>query len=117
MRLMAYVVNLILVMQLLFLAVAGGRCELSSPLIKTVIRLYKDSDVKSEIHIKIQTYANGSLFAGKGRDQTFEYISGLIREYYDCREIRELKDKILAAHSIPEPPNTPRTHSSPATSG
>ncbi|KAF7969973.1 hypothetical protein HWV62_25456 [Athelia sp. TMB] len=116
MRLMAYVVHLILVMQLLFLVLAGGRCELSSPLIKTVITLYKDSHVKSELHIKIQTYANGPLFAGKGRDQTFEYISSLIREYYDCLEIRELKDKILAAHSIPEPPNTPRAHSSPATS-
>ena len=117
MRLMAYVVNLILVIQLLFLALAGGKCELDSALIKTVVTLYKDSHVKSEIHAKIRTYATGPLSIWSGRDQAFENVAGLIKEYYDCPEIRELKDRILAARGLPEPPNTSRTHSSPATSG
>ncbi|KAF7972814.1 hypothetical protein HWV62_17008 [Athelia sp. TMB] len=105
MRLMAYVVNLILVMQLLFLALADRRCELTSSLIKTVVALYRDSHVKSEIHAKIKTYANGGLFS-RGRDQTFENVSSLIKEYYDSEGIRELKDKILAVHGSQTPLNT-----------
>ncbi|KAF7973926.1 hypothetical protein HWV62_13986 [Athelia sp. TMB] len=87
MRLMAYVVNLILVVQLLFLVLADRRCELTSSLIKTVVALYRDSHVKSEIHAKIKVYANGGLFS-KGRDQTFENVSSLIKEYYDSEGIR-----------------------------
>ncbi|KAF7969974.1 hypothetical protein HWV62_25458 [Athelia sp. TMB] len=117
MRLMAYVVNLILVIQLLFLALAGGRCELDSALIKTVVTLYKDSNAKSEIHESIRRYATGSLSIWNGRDQAFEIVSGLIKQYYDCPEIRDLKDKIIVAHGLPELPNTSRTHSSLMISG
>lgn len=116
-RLMAYVVNLTLVMQLLFLVLAGGRCELKQPLIKTVVRRYKASPVKSAIHTKIQAYKINNLFSGKGRDQAFENVSGLIREFYDCAEIHKIKNSIWADPNVAKSPNTSGTRDASTTSG
>lgn len=95
MCLMQYVVNLILVMQLLFLVLAGGRCKLTENIFKTVVDHYKTSFIKSNIHRAIKEYGA----TGRGRDQTFETVSSLIKRHYNCEEIHELKQKILALNN------------------
>lgn len=43
MRLMSYVVNLILVMQLLFLMLVSQKTEISKPIIRRVVEVYRNT--------------------------------------------------------------------------
>ncbi|KZP15884.1 hypothetical protein FIBSPDRAFT_895403 [Athelia psychrophila] len=98
MRLMAYVVDLILVMQLLFLVLAGNKAKISKPLIICVVEVYQDSIVKAEVHTKIKTYVTESGVLNRmGRDQAFDTVDGLLKRYCESPDIVQLKDHVLSA--------------------
>ncbi|KZP15875.1 hypothetical protein FIBSPDRAFT_1047820 [Athelia psychrophila] len=98
MRLMAYVVDLILVMQLLFLVLAGEKAKISKPLIMCVVEVYRDSIVKAEVHTKIKTYVTESGVLNRmGRDQAFDTVDGLLKRYCESPDIVQLKDHVLSA--------------------
>lgn len=99
MRLMAYVVDLILVMQLLFLVLAGEKTKISMPLIPRVVEVYRDSDVKAAVHARIKKYVTepGALNR-MGRDQAFDTIAGLLEHYCESPDIVQLKNNVLSAH-------------------
>ncbi|KZP28065.1 hypothetical protein FIBSPDRAFT_1039762 [Athelia psychrophila] len=98
MRLMAYVVDLILVMQLLFLVLAGDKTKISKPLIMCVVEVYRDSIVKAEVHARIKTYVTESGALNRmGRDQAFETVDGLLKRYCENTDIVQLKDHVLSA--------------------
>ncbi|KZP28061.1 hypothetical protein FIBSPDRAFT_1039759 [Athelia psychrophila] len=98
MRLMAYVVDLILVMQLLFLVLAGEKAKISRPLIMCVVEVYRDSIVKAEVHTKIKTYVTETGVLNRmGRDQAFNTVDGLLKRYCESPDIVQLKDHVLSA--------------------
>ncbi|KZP16637.1 hypothetical protein FIBSPDRAFT_794309 [Athelia psychrophila] len=100
-RLMAYVVNLVLVMQLLFFVLAGGQTKISSPLFKRVIEVYRDSDVKAEVHRSIKEYVKASgAFSTVGRDQAFDTVERLLKRYCESSEISDLKTEILSMNGL-----------------
>ncbi|KZP07210.1 hypothetical protein FIBSPDRAFT_804213 [Athelia psychrophila] len=101
MRLMAYVVNLILVMQLLFLVLAGEKTKISKPLIMCVVEVYRDSIVKAEVHARIKTYVTESGALNRmGRDHAFETVDELLKRYCENTDIVQLKDDVLSAHGL-----------------
>jgi len=55
-RLMAYIVNLILVLQLLFLVVTSNNLPISRRLIKVTFAAYHNSVAKSQVHTKIREH-------------------------------------------------------------
>ncbi|KZP08876.1 hypothetical protein FIBSPDRAFT_964416 [Athelia psychrophila] len=108
-RLMVYVVNLVLVMQLLFLVLADGNTKISSPLIQRVIEVYRSSDVRVEVHASIKKFVTESGgFGGVGRDQAFDLVDGLLKRYCESTEISLLKNQIISANGLAaEPSNGP----------
>ncbi|KZP05817.1 hypothetical protein FIBSPDRAFT_1053887 [Athelia psychrophila] len=100
-RLMAYVVNLVLVMQLLFLVLAAGKTKISTPLIKRVIEAYHDSDVKVAVQVSIKTYVTESGgFSKMGRDKAFDTVDGLLKRYCESKEISDLTKEILSSNVL-----------------
>lgn len=116
MRLMTYIVHLILVMQLLFLVLAAGGTKISKPLIRRVVEVYKDSDVKDNVDASVKKYVKESLGFGKmDRDQAFETVAGLLKQYCESPNIIQLKDNILSTHGLAvEQPGDRRASSSTA---
>ncbi|KZP07192.1 hypothetical protein FIBSPDRAFT_875784 [Athelia psychrophila] len=97
---MAYVVDLILVMQLLFLflVLAGEKAKISKPLIMCVVEVYRDSIVKADVHTRIKTYITESGGLNRmGRDQAFDTVNGLLKRYCESHDIVQLKDHVLSA--------------------
>lgn len=102
---MEYVVNLVLVMQLLFLVLAAGKTEISSLLIKRVIEVYRDSDVKFDVHEAIEkSVAKSKGFTKGGRDEAFETVDELLNRYCESTEISLLTDKIMSAKGLAAEP-------------
>ncbi|KZP02187.1 hypothetical protein FIBSPDRAFT_970314 [Athelia psychrophila] len=100
-RLMTYVVNLVLVMQLLFLVLAAGKAKMSTPLIKRVIEAYHDSDVKVAVQVSIKTYVTESGgFSKMGRDKAFDTVDGLLKRYCESKEISDLTKEILSSNVL-----------------
>lgn len=99
MRLMAYVVHLTLVMQLLFLALAAGETKISNLLIKRVVEAYQNSDVKVNVNASIKKYVIESRgYSKMGRDQAFDTVDDLLKQYCESPDIIQLKDDIISAH-------------------
>ncbi|KZP30059.1 hypothetical protein FIBSPDRAFT_142700 [Athelia psychrophila] len=105
-RLMEYIVNLVLVMQLLFLVLATSKTEISNPLIKSVIEVYRDSGVKARVHTSIKQYVAESRGLSKmGRDPAFDTVDRLLKQYCGGTEISRLKDQILSANGLAAEPS------------
>lgn len=117
MRLMTYVVHLILVMQLLFLVLAAEETKISSLLIKRVVEVYHNSDVKVDVHASVKKYVMESGGLSKmGRDQAFDTVDGLLKRYCESPDMIQLKDDILSARALAAAqPGDRRASSSTAT--
>ncbi|KIJ27167.1 hypothetical protein M422DRAFT_78873, partial [Sphaerobolus stellatus SS14] len=78
-RLMAYIVDLTLIMQNVFyLAVIGDR-PITRRLIKFAFRSYKESDIKEAVHSEINAYVlQAGILERAGRDRVLEKIKELI---------------------------------------
>jgi hypothetical protein len=94
---MAYIVDLILFVQLLFSVVAINNPPISRRLIKITFAAYNDSIAKTQVHSKIREHvANAGVFSGN-RDSTLNKIIELIRQHHeDSLEMIRLKAQILA---------------------
>jgi protein-arginine kinase len=78
-RLMAYIVDFTIIMQLIFGLVANARLRLSRRLIKLVFKAYSKSEEKSKIHKEIKDHVK---LAGRfNRDAALAKIVQLIKEY------------------------------------
>lgn len=96
-HLMTYIVDLILVMQILFLAAGSTKRPILRHVIKLVVGAYKESIVKTQVHSAIQQYVNSAgVFVGADRDNAFNTVTNLINRYRKDPEIREILAEILA---------------------
>jgi hypothetical protein len=96
-RLMAYIVDLILFVQLLFSVAASSNLPISCRLIKTTFAAYNDSIAKTQVHSKIREHvANAGIF-NRDRDSALNKIVELIKQHHEgCAEMIQMKDQILA---------------------
>jgi predicted PurR-regulated permease PerM len=96
-RLMAYIVDLILFVQLLFSVVAINNRPISRRLIKIVFAAYNDSIAKTQVHSDIREHvARAGVFSGN-RDSTLNKIIELIKQHHEgTDEMIRQKDQILA---------------------
>ena len=78
-RLMAYIVDCTIIMQVIFGLVVNARLRLSRRLIKLVFKAYNISEEKSKVHKEIKEHVK---VAGRfDRDATLAKIIQLIKEY------------------------------------
>lgn len=119
MRLMAYLVDLILVMQILFLAVLSTGRPISRHLIKRVVNLYKDSLVKADVHHAVKQYVQGTgIFARTNRDNALDTVTHLINRYSKDPEILDLTNRSLLSNPLfvdDEPWDVPAARATPST--
>lgn len=95
-RLMEYVVNLVLIMQLLFIVHDGGKHKISIFLIERVVDAYKKSDIKKEVNSKIKAYVDSLKGINKmDRDKAFDTVERLLRDYCKDAEILQLEDEVI----------------------
>jgi hypothetical protein len=94
---MAYIVDLILVVQLLFLVVTSNNLPISRRLIKVTFAAYHDSVAKLQVHTKIREHVTRTGLLSRGdRDSALKKIIELIRRYHDrSAEMVQLKAQIL----------------------
>ena len=78
-RLMAYIVDFTIIMEVIFGLVVNARLRLSRRLIKLVFKAYSISEERSKVHKEIQEHVK---LAGRfERDAALAKIIQLIREY------------------------------------
>jgi hypothetical protein len=80
-HLMAYIVDLTLVMQNVFW-LADGRGKISRRLIKVALKAYLDSEVKGDAHFMISEHVKKVNVASPGaRDTTLEKITEILEKH------------------------------------
>lgn len=92
---MAYLVDLTLVMQLLFSAIANAH-PVSRRLIKLTANAYKQSKTKKHVHLAIENYVHGMKPSGTESDGALDIVEGLIKQYSRVPEMDALKNSILS---------------------
>jgi len=97
-RLMAYIVDLILVVQLLFSVVASNNLPISRRLIKVTFAAYNDSIAKTQVHTKIREHVSkAGIFNPGNRDSALNKIVELIKHHHEgTAEMIQSKQQILA---------------------
>ena len=97
-RLMAYIVDLTLIMQNLFWFMAINHVPVSRRLVKLASLTYRESDVRSQVHHKIEMYVRRANIIDRAhRDGAIGQIVELIDSYrMDTAEMFKLKDAIGA---------------------
>jgi hypothetical protein len=78
---MGYIVDLIMVVQLLFSVVASNQLPITRRLINITIKAYNDSIVKAQVHIDIQDHVNKAGVFNHAKDVTFSKIVDLIESH------------------------------------
>ncbi|EDQ99154.1 uncharacterized protein LACBIDRAFT_335320 [Laccaria bicolor S238N-H82] len=94
-RLMAYIIDFTIIMQIIFGLLVNARLRLSRRLIKLVFKAYSISDERSKVHREIKEYVK---LAGRfDRDATLAKIIQLIKEYQMKPEsMEELQSAVKA---------------------
>jgi len=97
-RLMAYIIDLILVVQLLFSVVASDNLTISRRLIKITFAAYNDSIAKTQVHTKIREHVTkAGILNPRNRDSALNKIVELIKHHHEgTSEMIQLKQQILA---------------------
>jgi len=95
-RMMAYIIDLTLVMQNLFWLVAIYRVPVSRRLVKLAAKAYEESEIRTQVHFEIEKHVEGAKVLDRvHRDGALGKIVELIDLYrIDTAEMFELKDKI-----------------------
>src|SRR6202167_6346884 len=97
-RLMAYIIDLTLIMQNLFWLVAIYRVPVSRRLIKFASKAYKESDAMADVHQEIESYVQGAgIIDRMHRDDAIRQMVELIDRYrIGTVEMFKLKDEFGA---------------------
>jgi len=91
-RLMAYIVDFTIIMQVIFGLVVNARLRLSRRLIKLVFKVYSNSEERSKVHMEIKEHVK---LAGRfDRDAALAKIIQLIK---DCQMKPESMEELQSA--------------------
>ena len=95
-RLMAYIIDLTLIMQNLFWLMAIYHVPVSRRLVKFASLAYNDSEVRAQVHFEVEQYVQGAnAFDRAHRDGAIGQIEDLLNRYrIDTAEMFKLKDAI-----------------------
>lgn len=95
-RLMAYIIDLTLVMQNLFWLVAIYRVPVSRRLVKLAAKAYQESTVKAEVHFEVQEHVSKETVVNRvQRDSALGKIVELINHFrIDTEEMFRLRGDI-----------------------
>ena len=93
---MAYIINLMLVMQNLFWLAVVDHHPITCHLIKLAFKAYEESPVKAQVHHSISDYVKeAGLFERAGRDGVLAKIEELIDENrIESAEMHALKSRM-----------------------
>ncbi|KAE9387343.1 hypothetical protein BT96DRAFT_927670 [Gymnopus androsaceus JB14] len=98
-RLMAYIIDLILIMQNIFWLVAiNGNTKISRRLTKLAFKSYAESAVKAQVHLEIENYVNGAGVLDRGdRDNALTKVIELLnRNRIESADMFKLEGRIGA---------------------
>jgi len=95
-RLMAYIVDLTLIMQTLFLLIPDNSTLISRRLVKFAFKVY-DESLKDRVHTPIAKYVDGTNVTNRGdRDNALEKIEELIKlSCISSEEMLKLREQIV----------------------
>jgi len=96
---MAYIIDLILIMQNIFWLVAiNGNTKISRRLTKLAFKSYAESAVKAQVHLEIENYVNGAGVLDRGdRDNALTKVIELLnRNRIESADMFKLEGRIGA---------------------
>jgi hypothetical protein len=96
-RLMAYIIDLTLVMQNIFwLVVISGHTKISRRLIKLAFKSYAESAIKARVHVEIEKYIKAAGILDRGdRDNALAKVIELINDHrIESADMFKLRDRV-----------------------